>query len=318
MSDIIYTPPASGGGGTTINPTNDFIPVRFNATSFKDSFLRNTTTALESQYIGVKKGIYLNFANQLYSLGDYNLATNGTMLVVDENNETISTKNINEPKGLLFDYNGAVYKFGDFNNYNNGSSLIIDDTTNEIYTKFNGLVSGFALNFAANSYSFGDIGTGTTFLMDSNNQYAAIQINSIYYFLADRVNSYVQMGEGRTLVSCNLASNFIDLGDVSGIGNQTTFTVDDNNEIIVSRNNGNDKGILIDFANTRYYFGDFNGINKTTYLYIEDPNQTIHFYTDVLDFNGASLQSGSSSGSSGQHLVITLNGSQYKIDLKNP
>jgi hypothetical protein len=37
-----------------------------------------------------------------------------------------------------------------------------------------------------------------------------------------------------------------------------------------------------------------------------------------LIFTGAALQSGSSGGSSGQHLVITLNGNQYKIDLKNP
>lgn len=318
MSDIIYTPPASGGGGTTINPTNDFIPFRFNATSFKDSFLRNTTTALESQYIGVKKGIYLNFANQLYSLGDYNSATNGTMLVVDENNETISTKNINELKGLLFDYNGAVYKFGDFNNYNNGSSLIIDDTTNEIYTKFNGLVSGFALNFAANSYSFGDIGTGSTFVMDSNNQYAAIQINSIYYFLADRVNSYVQMGDQAALVYCNFASNVINLGDVNNVANYVEFSINDSQDKIVSRKTGNEKGILIDFANTNYFFGDFNGYNKNTYIYIEDGNQTIHFNTEALDFNGPTLQSGSSGGSSGQHLVITLNGIQYKIDLKNP
>jgi len=37
-----------------------------------------------------------------------------------------------------------------------------------------------------------------------------------------------------------------------------------------------------------------------------------------LNFVGTDLQSGSSGGSSGQHLCITLNGTQYKIDLKNP
>jgi hypothetical protein len=40
--------------------------------------------------------------------------------------------------------------------------------------------------------------------------------------------------------------------------------------------------------------------------------------TPSLVFTGALLQSGSSGGNSGQHLVITLNGTPYKIKLENP
>jgi hypothetical protein len=40
--------------------------------------------------------------------------------------------------------------------------------------------------------------------------------------------------------------------------------------------------------------------------------------TNTLTFTGAGLQSASASGNSGQHLVITLNGTQYKIQLLNP
>jgi hypothetical protein len=43
-----------------------------------------------------------------------------------------------------------------------------------------------------------------------------------------------------------------------------------------------------------------------------------NFATTELNFTGASLESSSSGGSSGQHLVIVLNGTTYKIDLKNP
>lgn len=39
---------------------------------------------------------------------------------------------------------------------------------------------------------------------------------------------------------------------------------------------------------------------------------------DIIEFSGASLQSGSSSGNSGQHLVIKLNGTTYKIKLELP
>jgi hypothetical protein len=40
--------------------------------------------------------------------------------------------------------------------------------------------------------------------------------------------------------------------------------------------------------------------------------------TGEIIFTGAALQSGTSSGNSGQHLVIRLNGVQYKIALQNP
>ncbi len=40
--------------------------------------------------------------------------------------------------------------------------------------------------------------------------------------------------------------------------------------------------------------------------------------TGSVVFTGAALQSGTSSGNSGQHLVITLNGVVYKIALQNP
>ena len=322
MSDIIYTPPASGGGGTTINPTNDFIPVRFNATSFKDSFLRNTTTALESQYIGVKKGIYLNFANQLYSLGDYNLATNGTMLVVDENNETISTKNINEPKGLLFDYNGAVYKFGDFNNYNNGSSLIINDTTQNIYTSYNGFGLGISLDFVNSTYSLGVSGSNSLFI-DASNQYVSINVGGSQYLLLDKLNEsatffdyaagngiefsspsktfysiignenilyanygsgFIQLGKGTLQLTCDYLTGIMRMGDATGVGNSNELTIDDINKEIIIYTNG--------------------GIIKND--------------CDTLEFNGASLQSNTSGGNSGEHLVITLNGNQYKIKLEFP
>jgi hypothetical protein len=40
--------------------------------------------------------------------------------------------------------------------------------------------------------------------------------------------------------------------------------------------------------------------------------------TENLTFTGAGLQSDSAGGNSGEHLVITLNGVQYKIKLELP
>ena len=56
MSDIIYTPPSSAG--TTINPTNKFIPVRSNATTFIDSCLKQqTATQLVTSFSGNDNGL---------------------------------------------------------------------------------------------------------------------------------------------------------------------------------------------------------------------------------------------------------------------
>ena len=273
MSDIIYTPPASGGGGTTINPTDNFIPVRSNATTFIDSVLENGSNYLYSNYGGFT--------------------------------------------GLGLDFLNFVSYLGDWNNLINGTTLVVNDQTSNIFTKYNGLANGFNLDFVASFYSFGDIGTNSQFVIDSIGQYANIQIVGINYFIADKINDYVQIGNGAALVYCNSSANSVEIGDISGSNNTTIFNVDDNNGQIVSRISGNDKGILIDFANTRYYFGDFNSFDKGTHIFIHDSAQAIRFYTQILDFNGTALQSSSSSGASGDYLIITLNGTQYKIALDN-
>lgn len=46
--------------------------------------------------------------------------------------------------------------------------------------------------------------------------------------------------------------------------------------------------------------------------------EEVNIETPLLSFTGAGLESSTSSGSSGQHLVITLNGTVYKIKLENP
>jgi len=57
---------------------------------------------------------------------------------------------------------------------------------------------------------------------------------------------------------------------------------------------------------------------NTINLLTNTGSNTITFQTGALNFNGAGLQSNSSGGNSGEHLVITLNGTQYKIALQNP
>lgn len=67
---------SSSGGGTTINPTDDFIPVRSDATTFLDSFLENTNTdtikVLKTMFGTNNVGFKIDFVNNAYSLIDNN------------------------------------------------------------------------------------------------------------------------------------------------------------------------------------------------------------------------------------------------------
>lgn len=310
MSDIIYTPPASGGG-TTINPTNNYIPKRSNGTTFVDSVLENGSDYLYTNYGGYT-GLGLDFANFVSYLGDWN-------------------------------------------NLINGTTLVVNDQANEIYTKFNGLVNGFALNFGASSYLFGNTANGNL-LIDANNQYAQITLASIQYMALDQLNGIYSFGDyaggmglewdngnnefvlkqqgleyivvGNSTAYFGQRVNFsykidyntsiLSIGDNGGVLYSTLFVVNANAELIFTETGGASRGIYLDFQNTQYKFGDFNAVNKNTYIYIEDGNETIHFRTNTLDFNGAPLQSNTAGGSSGEHLVLTLNGIQYKIQLLNP
>jgi len=56
---------------------------------------------------------------------------------------------------------------------------------------------------------------------------------------------------------------------------------------------------------------------NTIALLTNTGSNTIGFTTGALTFTGAGLQSNTAGGNSGEHLVITLNGTQYKIKLEN-
>ena len=104
MSDIIYTPPASNGGGTTINPTNNYIPVRDNATTFVDSliFNDNSNNLLQSFINAGQFGFYLNGTTNQYIIGQYNNVA-----------------------GLFIDLQNQIYSLGDIDNNTNYINIYI-------------------------------------------------------------------------------------------------------------------------------------------------------------------------------------------------
>jgi hypothetical protein len=90
--NVIEVLGGGGGGGTTINPTDNILPVRSNATTFVDSLLFSDTNVLKSIFSLNDIGFKLDFANKLFSLGDFNSIDNNTYIQVDDVNEQIKFK----------------------------------------------------------------------------------------------------------------------------------------------------------------------------------------------------------------------------------
>jgi hypothetical protein len=286
MSDIIYTPPASSGGGTTINPTNNRIPKRQNATTFADSVLENGTNYLYSNY------------------GGYT--------------------------GLGLDFLNFVSYLGDWNNLINGTSFVINDATQNIYTKYNGFVNGINIDFVNSNYQFGNIGNNTAIILDDPNQLIQFNIGGNQIALFDQLNNVTDIGYGGSMLQLRQGNNNCYLGDYNftAAGNYLSIDNSSGNQIsTVSLSFGGNYGLLLNFGSNAFTLGDRGFLNNGTYIYVEDSSAKLIeanckdlnlVISDTLNFNGASLQSNTASGNSGEHLVIYLNGIQYKIKLENP
>ena len=87
--------------------------------------------------------------------------------------------------------------------------------------------------------------------------------------------------------------------------NKIHFNIDTINNSIKSWSNNTQIGLSIDNTLNQYTLG-----STTEYLGIDTLNDTL--------IAGANLLSGTAGGASGQHLKININGTDYKIELRNP
>ena len=186
-------------------------------------------------------------------------------------------------------------QLGDYNNVENGTKLIIDDTLKTIETKKkNGQISGLSINQTTNVFNFG---SEQDFInIDSAN-------NDLYTYNSGQKWGISIRGGEMSLGNFNNSS--------VNTGKQYIFFDFGTAQIIETRKSDSNwcLGYNIDFVNKRITLGD-PGVNFT--------NVDVQVKSNTLTFTGADLESATSGGNSGQHLVITLNGTQYKIKLENP
>jgi len=170
MSDIIYTPPASSGGGQ--NPTTNFIPLNNGTSSFVDSDIYNNKNNgfLQSQLLGLQLGFNFDANTNQYIIGQY-----GDVL------------------GLFIDNFNGIYSLGDIGV---NSSFITYNTSNGIFKSvYGGIDIGLALNFAVNQFFLGDFNGSNASLIVGQSYIGGIYQGNDLGLGIDYANSLSQLGD---------------------------------------------------------------------------------------------------------------------------
>jgi len=79
-----------------------------------DTPLQLSGDKLATNFSGNSIGLNIDYPNNFYNLGDYNIIFNGTSLNIDENLQTISSSNNGNTYGFKLDYVNKVFQFGNF------------------------------------------------------------------------------------------------------------------------------------------------------------------------------------------------------------
>lgn len=290
MSDIIYTPPASSGGGQ--NPTTNYIPLNNGTSSFVDSILYNDKANFilyAENDLNQAQGLYLDTNDRNFQFGD-----------LTGNYIGYATLYFTLGVTQFYDvYTGSLFfEIVNFNSNVVSTNITIDADNQLIKTRNNNNDIGLLLNFATNEYFFGNIQNSNFGVYCANGQSK----------LGDAYGNF-----NGIVVNVDDTAGNINL--VAGVG----LTLDVNTNTIETNAYANYKGLKLDFLNDLYFLGDYNGLTNSTQIIIANGSKEITLWAEnSLQFKGAGLQSASAGGSSGEHLVIYLNGTQYKIALLNP
>jgi len=114
------------------------------------------------------RGLGFNFTDRTYKLGEWDGAENGTVIEVNDTNQTIKTVNQGNDIGLKLDFGTGLYQFGDWNG--NGGLVVDNSATNEII-----LFNSVGLSLLGSSRTailgdFGDSNKGTKLVIDDATQ----------------------------------------------------------------------------------------------------------------------------------------------------
>jgi len=262
------------------------VPVWTGASTLGTSSLYESASVLKSVYGGNDIGLKLDFANKIYSLGEYN-SGNFTNITVYDNTQQIAIDAINE-----------IY-IGDNSAVQNATNLYISDANQVISSKVSGNDIGLRLDFANDLYQLGNT---DFFNIQVNNAAKSIELGDIN---GNFNSSFLQIADGTKTIQTFLGSgqnglylvgdNVYSIGQLNN-GNITNFVIDDINQIIYSSNQNNQIGLKLDFSSSKYELGQLTGGNQTK-LTIDDATQTI-------SITGSVAVTGLSAGTGSSHVIM--------------
>ena len=226
--------------------------------------------------------------------------------------------------GNIAFFDNAIYEvdLGDFSGLQNNTYFLIRDDLQRMWAHVGQHDYGWFIdtNLGVRNAYFGAWGTANT--------------NQTYILVGDGdTEKYIKTFglDGSTPVQTGLlieyGYNRTTLGACDGSGGDAYITVDYTaNPFIQTHIKSANFGWQIDGNTNTVTLGDYQTILNTTRIVIDDNNETITsladvfiaFDTEQLRFVGTALESATSSGNSGKHLCIRLNGVDYKIQLLNP
>lgn len=211
--------------------------------------------------------------------------------------------------GLYFDAITQLLQYGNCDNTNgNIGYLEIDFPKGQFTTIIDH--GGGPINYGLYSSYI----NGIIFVGDKSNNFG-LNIDTINSF-----TKFISGGGGRVPISWDFNADQYDFGETSVIGN--FLRINSGGYFTLIGGNGG-AGIEISANNYDSYLGNWGplpGINKN-YIYTSPVSSEVRITTQnfVLSDDGSgALLSGTAGGASGDHLVITIDGHQYKIALLNP
>lgn len=267
MSEIRYIPPIPvPTPGTTINPTNLFVPYRSNATTFLDSCLRQTNANQLQTIFGLSNnGINLQGSTNQYQFG---LITSGTncFLLVNGTSRIINLQDVGNTNGINVNFPSNLYQFGRLQGAN--CYLNIDGSGRIVTLKESGVDNGISVNFSGSIYQFGKITATTCYLnIDGANRIASLKDNANDNgFIFDFANAQYQIGSITPANNCYLQFR------------QFTRSMTLFNASAVD-------GLNISFTNNQWQFGKITGTNN--YLDISLNSAVFRYNNQVMGFSFA-------------------------------
>jgi hypothetical protein len=269
------------------------------------------------------QGLYFDFYSHTYHLGDPLGKKNTSTFTVSDGSKTISTKYQNQLNGLSIDFTDSVYYLGDIGNVNYGYNIKINSkNSNNPYLqtqRYGESIRGLLIselqtsigNTSWTSDGFNNTNDGYLNIFNNNDTDNFIKISG---FLYDGENYLDGFG-----IKMDYKNSYIICGDYDGINNGMQFII---------RNPVNNVSDM--YTGTYNYALGFycrnDGIstaigdiaNQFEFIDIELLlNDLVINRVNTIHLNG-NVTSSTSGSTSSQHLVVYINGTQYKIQLRNP